>query len=151
MRFVLLTAMMLVPGRAILGADRPDLSGTWRMEDRADSPPVTIQQEGSNLNIKSAPGSGDLTEVNCNTMGKQCEGKLSGDDAKMSYWFNGPELVEMAIESKNRVTETRRRLSEDGNKMIVEVIPIAPGGRSREKFVFVREPPQLASGSTAAK
>jgi hypothetical protein len=86
MRFVLLTAMMLVPGRAILGADRPDLSGTWRMEDRADSPPVTIQQEGSNLNIKSAPGSGDLTEVNCNTMGKQCEPGHGDQEAAIRGW-----------------------------------------------------------------
>lgn len=31
----------------------------------------------------------------CNTMGKECEATLDGERVKVSYYYNGPMLVEM--------------------------------------------------------
>ena len=90
---------------------------------------MTIEQSGDTLKIRSGAADSEArTEVACNTMGKECNGTVGGDAVTVSYWYNGPALVEMAIEGKNRdrVTETRRRLSDDGQKMIVEIIPMSP-------------------------
>jgi hypothetical protein len=139
MRYVLLTISAVALHGLAVAAEKPDFSGTWRVEGgEGKHSGITIQQSGTDWNMESA-GTGDSkTQVTCTTMGKQCDGKLSGEDVKVSYWFNGATLIEMAVEGKDRITETRRTLSDDGNKMFVEVISIVPAGRSPEKLVLVR-------------
>ena len=152
MKIATMTGLMLMFQAVALTADKPDFSGTWRAEGAADQAVITIQQDGTELNMNSAGDSDLKTAVTCNTMGKQCEAKVSGDAVKVSYWFNGPALIEMSVQGKNgqRVTETRRQLSDDGRKMTVEVIQIAPAGKDAQKFVFIRDE-QIASGASQAQ
>lgn len=125
-----------------IAADKPDFSGTWRQETPAGEPaPVLeIKQSDTEFRVSTAAGQPNASEVTCNMVGKQCQALIDGEKVAVSYWFNGPTLIEMAIEGKNndRVTETRRTLSEDGRTMLVEVIPIVPAGDSR-KVVFKRD------------
>jgi hypothetical protein len=147
MRLLLLTISAVAFHGVAVAAEKPDFSGSWRLDGAERQPAaITIQQSGTELNITSADGPESKIEVACTTMGKQCDGRVAGEDVKVSYWFNGPALIEMAIKGKDWVTETRRRLSEDGQKMFVEIIPIVPAGKSPEKLVFVREQ-QLAGGA----
>ena len=147
MKLILIVAALLVLCVSALAAERPDLSGTWRA---SGGDVLIIEQSGDDVTLRSGKGADRPTEVKCNTMGKQCEGTVAGDSAKVSYWFNGPALIEMAIEGKNRVTETRRRLSDDGKQMIVEVITIAPGGKDPEKVVLTRQE-QLSAESSLGR
>jgi len=127
----------------LFASEKPDFSGKWRIETPGSGSAVvlSIDQNDRELRISSAPDQKDVTEIVCNTMGKECESLVNGERVRVSYWYNGPMLVEMVFEGKGNdpVTETRRTLSEDGQKMLVEIIPIVPSGRSREKLVFVRE------------
>ena len=153
MRIILLAAVVLVLCVSALAADKPDFSGTWRADTAGSAgEPLIIEQNGDELTIRCGDsGPAGKTDVACNTMGKECKGTLGGDSVSVSYWYNGPALIEMAIEGKNRdrVTETRRRLSEDGQKMLVEVITIVPTGKDIEKLVLSRDR-QVAGGTTVA-
>lgn len=130
--------MLLVLGALplLLAADRPDLSGTWRLEgNEAETLVITQSQDEVSISNKAAAG----TVVKCGMSGKACDGTIDGEKVSVSYWFNGPTLVEMATggKRKDRVVKTRRSLSSDGQKMEVEVIPIAPVGKS-EKLTYLK-------------
>ncbi|MBL8209848.1 MAG: hypothetical protein JNK87_04020 [Bryobacterales bacterium] len=133
--------MLLVLGvlPLLVAADRPDLSGTWRLEGN-DAETLIIAQTDDQVAIASK--SPAATEVKCGVSGKACDGTIGGEKVSVSYWFNGPMLVEMATggKRKDRVVKTRRSLSSDGQKMEVEVIPIAPVGKS-EKLTYVKAQP----------
>ena len=146
MKVILIVAALLVLCVSALAAEKPDLSGTWRA-DGGDV--LIIEQSGDDVHLRSGKGVQRITDVKCNTMGKQCEGRVAGDSAKVSYWFNGPSLIEMAIDGKN-VIETRRRLSEDGKQLIVEVIKISPAGNGPEKIVLTRGE-QLSAETSLAR
>ena len=153
MRLCTVIALPLLAYSTLAAADKPNLSGTWRLEQGSQVvdgilPAITIVQKESELHVSDAsakPDSGSV--IKCNTVGKQCEAKLGGDPIKVSYWFNGPVLVEMLSFGKDgdRVVKTRRSLSEDGKKMTVEMIQIVPAGRAAVKAVFVREEQVVAS------
>lgn len=145
--------LSLISSAAIAGSDKPNFSGNWRMEaSKSEAAPiVTINQNENELRISSAPQQKESTDVTCNTMGKQCEATMDGDRVKVSYYYNGPMLVEMVFEGKNneRVTKTRRTLSEDGQKMTLEVIPMVPAGKDPYKLVFVRDQQVPAAPTTS--
>jgi hypothetical protein len=124
-----------------LAAEKPDFTGTWRLDGSPDqSSIVVIEQNDGDIHIVSKSKE-DPTEIKCDTLGKECEGSLSGEPVTVRYWYNGPMLVQMAFEGKNNknVTETRRTLSEDGTRMTVEVVQVVPMGKSPQHFVFVKQ------------
>lgn len=135
-----LTAMVLA------ASEKPDFSGKWRAEapaqDDALTTTLTIQQTGGELRITSGPEHKQVTDVTCNTVGKECEGRLNGQPVKVTYWYNGPTLVEMAVGNDAKdspVTKVRRTLADNGQKMKVEVMPIVPAGQPTRTLVYVRE------------
>lgn len=134
-----------------LAADKPDLSGKWRATGNDDNAGhISIEQNGRDIQIVSAA---DQTEISCNTIGKECEAKLSGEPVKVSYWYNGPTLVQMVFEGKNRdhVTETKRTLAPDGKTMTVEITQLAPSAKSPERVVYIREETVTAAGAPPAQ
>ena len=143
MIFKLLGVLLL--SCTILPADKPDLSGTWRVDGNPDlpdemMPAITIVQDATNVRISDATGKTD-SRVECNTIGKECNANIAGHPVRVSYWFNGPVLVETVYTGKDndRVLKVRRSISEDGQKMTVEAIQIVPPGKSPLKLVYVRE------------
>ena len=124
---------------------KPDFSGTWRMESQ-DSKSWVIQQEPGSIHIRNAEGSEkEKTDVRCGLMGEECSGRIEGDKAKVVFYYNGPTLVQMTTRGKN-VSKIRRTLSDDGNRITVEITPYVPAG-DKETLVLVRagEPPQTAA------
>lgn len=107
-----------------------------------------IEQNGNDIKITQvSPEGAPKTSFECTTMGKECSGTSDGETAKVSYWFNGTALVEMLIEGKDgdKVTKTRRTLSEDGKKMTVEVQHISPAKESDKIVLTLSSPPKSAA------
>ena len=74
-----------------------DFSGTWKLDTAAtrikdgklasELAELTISQKDSSISLAKP----DSPAVECSTSGKDCSTKA----AKVSFWFNGPKLVEM--------------------------------------------------------
>jgi hypothetical protein len=122
------------------GNDKPDLNGSWRLETKTDAsaPTSVIQQNADEIRIREPSSSGEkaVTDVKCGVKGKECAARVNGDDAHVTFWYNGQTLVQMTTQGKD-VVKTRRTLSADGRKMTVEIIPIAPSGKT-ETLTFAR-------------
>jgi hypothetical protein len=113
--------------------DRPDFSGSWKLNTSAsqikdsrlteECAKLTITQKESSIALADSDGH----PVECSISGKECETKA----AKVSFWFNGPKLVEM--EYKGHAGHARKRrlsLASDGKSLQMEVIPITPAGEA---------------------
>lgn len=116
---------------AVSAAERPNLTGTWKGQSAAEV--VEIQQVDGEISIKTG-----AEEIRCGTFGEECAIKIAGKPVKLTFYYNGPVLVEMRVENK-RVVKTRRSLSEDGKTLTVEVMPISPPGSKTESRYSLSE------------
>ena len=113
---------------------RPNLSGTWQLDASkseihsrvAPETTWTINQKEDNIHIEEGKST-----LDCTTLGKDCVLKEAGKPAKVSFWYNGPALVEMETLGHNgeSITKKRMKLSGDGSTLTVEVVHIVPDGR----------------------
>src|SRR5262249_6725551 len=99
-----LTALLAIPALAV---EKPNLTRSWRRHpSKRDSHAAkvagatwVIDQKESALHVSEisqrADGKEVKTDFDCTTDGKECELKLDGQAAKISFWFNGAVLVEM--------------------------------------------------------
>jgi hypothetical protein len=143
---VLILGAMLAAAVAASPSNKPDFSGTWRASQSAGSgaehAPLSISQDGDNITVVQPDSdAARKTEISCNTRGKDCEATVDGNKVKITYWYNGPMLVEMRYEG-DHVMKTRRTLSRDGKTMMVEVISIVPLKDPR-KLTFERVEDQV--------
>lgn len=127
-------ATILLAGALALAddsADNTNLAGTWSgpAEGPSSVPDTwTFENKGDKIQVTHKEGDATITKFQCNTMGKECEIKDAGKKAAVSLWFNGAKLVELETRG-NEVT--KRRFGVVGtDAMDVEVIPIAPSGKS---------------------
>ena len=144
--------LIVTSGGFLLAGDKPDYSGTWRTEGSSTSDAaIQIQLKDKEIHLRDP---GNAEEIVCNTVGKECQIKLEGKPAKVSYYYNGPMLVEWRLEGKDgkHVTKIRRKLSEDGRKMTVEIMPINPQGSTREvTYIRIDDPPAADQSPTAKR
>jgi hypothetical protein len=143
-------SLSLLSCALLQAAEKPDFTGTWHLDGGGSESAVTIKQSEGTIQVSTGSEKGDATQVTCNTVGRECNAQIAGEAAKVTYYYNGPMLVEMVYAGKNgaRVTKTRRTLAAEGDKMTVEVIPMAPAGKST-KFVYVRDAPVTSPQSAA--
>jgi hypothetical protein len=139
-----ISLLVCLPACLLLAqADKPNLSGKWSSGDSNSGVVTQFDQQDNVLHVKEfAPEGGKLElvkEYTCTTDGKECKAKIGGSDGKVTLWFNGPMLVEMATSGRggSSVVKTRRKISEDGSRMDVDVIHIAPESKT-EKLVLNR-------------
>ena len=117
-------------------AERAKLIGTW--ETRQPQPlraTWILAAKGSALQITRIE-SDRKSEVECNTVGRECAVQDSGKPVKVSMWFNGPKLVVMETRG-SEILKRRFQAVGDGNELDLEVIPIVPQGRP-ERFRLLR-------------
>jgi hypothetical protein len=145
---------MIIPlGFAVvaLGDSRPDLNGVWRLEPSLSevhshlSTPLTWQIEQSDNSIRliqRTEEKKDPDDIRCATDGHDCKVKEEGRNAFVSFYYNGPVLVELESEGQNRDTVTKKRMhiSSDGATLTVDIIHILPSGKQPEKLVLTRQP-----------
>lgn len=129
---------LLLPFGAAVGQEAPNFSGTW--DARSDSSSkLVLDQKTDAIHVKEIKGTETTADYTCNTLGKDCEVKTEGHPAKVSFWFNGPKLVQFETHGSN-VIRRRFEIAEGGKALNVEVSHISPEGKD-EKLVFAREKP----------
>ena len=117
---------------------KPDFSGTWKAESN-DSVPCVIEQTADSISIREAGADKKAnTELRCGTRGADCSGRVDGQDVKAAFYYNGPALV-ATVRRGNNVDRVRRTLSDDGQKMTVEVIPLMPAGKPQTTVLMRAE------------
>jgi hypothetical protein len=130
-------------------AKRPDLNGVWRLEPERSEihshvpSQLTWQIEQSESAIHLIQRLGDKNDdVRCGTDGKDCKINDEGHPAVISFYYNGPVLVELESQGANRDTITKKRfsVSADGSQLTVDVIHVVPAGKAPEKMVLSKQP-----------
>jgi hypothetical protein len=123
---------------------KPDLSGDWQLQDDSNHKiKLVIAEDPAQETVRIVETSADSdrkTEFDCSVKGKECQGTFEGEPAKITVYYNGPTLVELASRGRaDKVTKTRRTLSPDGNSLTVEVVDIVPPGK-KDKLTYTRVP-----------
>lgn len=128
-------------------ADRPELAGTWKLdlahsqpgEEKLQTGTMVIQQTDDAVTITEhqvAPdGHEKKSEVQCNTMGKDCKLK----QGVFSLYYNGPVLVMVQTHGNDLAVKRRLSTSADGSKLNVEVIHLVPAGKPAESYTYVKQ------------
>jgi hypothetical protein len=109
-------------------SDKSKLIGTW---STSGDPRATwvLAAPGDVMHITYSQNDQKISEVECNTVGRECESKQSGKPVKVSMWFNGPKLVMMETRG-TEVVKRRFHASDDGQTLELETIPIVPEGKT---------------------
>jgi hypothetical protein len=129
---------------------KPNLSGAWQMESSTagdQSPTWTITQLQDTIRIKESVADRVTTDVECSTRAVDCATRVDGKEASVTFYFNGPVLVQFTRKGKD-VTKVRRTLSEDGQKLTMEVTPYVPAGDPKT-VILVRTAGQVEGQSSA--
>jgi hypothetical protein len=108
---------------------KPDLSGTWKASTDSRLRELTITPSGDALHVTESRNDGN-SEWTCGTSGQQCD-LQGGRKGTVSAWYNGPTLVVMETRGSN-VSKERVQLSSDKSAMTVELIPVAPPGKTEK-------------------
>lgn len=112
--------------------DHTKLCGAWQVQSEAGKGPGLIwvlKENGDAIHVTYSRGNQKLAEFECNAMGRECAIKDSGHQAKVSMWFSGPKLVELETKGSD-VVKRRFAVSDQGDTMELEVIPIVPNGQT---------------------
>jgi hypothetical protein len=118
---------------------KPDFSGTWRAESK-DSVTLNIEQTADSISIREVGEDKKAnTEVRCSTKGADCSGRVDGEEVTVAFYYNGPALVE-TVRRGSSVDRVRRTMSDDGQKLTVEVIPLVPAGKPHTTVLIRTEP-----------
>jgi hypothetical protein len=125
-------AALMLPSLAADDGDRTKLAGSWQESAGDPGKTWTIAEMGDRMQITETVKGEKLVEFQCNTVGKECSAK----HGKVSMWFNGPKLVVMETRGSD-VVKRRFEASADGGALELEVIPIAPSGKT-EKVALKR-------------
>jgi hypothetical protein len=113
----------------------PSYSGTWETENKSDE--LVVEQSNNSIHLKQLHGAQVLVEYTCNSMGKDCAFKEEGKNATVAVYFNGPKMVELRTRG-NVVVKRRFGLKDGGKTLEVELMPIAPSGKT-ETILYAKQ------------
>jgi hypothetical protein len=147
-RLAIAATVFIAIGSADEASDREKLLGEWHSQAQAgtDAEEVWIlNKKDDGIHVTQSRRGEKVADFECNTVGRDCDVKASGHSGKVSFWFNGPKLVEM----ETRGSEVVKRLfsvAGHGDSLEIEVIPIAPGGQPKS-FQYKRANPPVAQSA----
>jgi hypothetical protein len=130
MKHTITFAVLLFASPTLLADDPTDrglLVGKWQSEKGDGGETWRIATTADGLETAYSDR-GDENVLRCNTQGRECQLKQSGDEIKISMWFNGPKLVQMETRGSD-VVKRRFRVVDGGQALEVERIPIVPAGK----------------------
>jgi hypothetical protein len=141
-------AITFVAGLCV-AADKVDFTGHWQL-DAPNSKSVSektlsvdIVQSGSQVKFtrvfQNQDGKEATGKFTCTVGGTDCEFVDNGHKAKVSVWFNGPELVVLKTDGDKHdsTVEWHLQLSDGGKTLKVNREIMEPGDQT-EKLVFTR-------------
>jgi hypothetical protein len=121
--------MVSVPGLAQDSADRVKLNGAWQPQGSGAAQGVwTIEETSAGMRVTNSQGEKKIAEFVCD-FAKECEAKDAGKKVKVTLYFNGPKLVLMETKG-DQVLKRRFGFGETADVMELELIPVAPAGRT---------------------
>jgi hypothetical protein len=146
---VLVTTGLFLFGAAFatVAGDKPDLSGTWKLDQARTESGVTnknlvllVEQKDQSIHIKETRGSNskdDVSDFTCGVLGKECAMQDGPEKASVSVYYNGPVLVVLKTNGRkgDSVTKWELSLASAGDSLNVEVMHIDPAAKT-EKLVF---------------
>jgi hypothetical protein len=118
--------------------DRAKLTGTWQAQESSGAAKAVwiFDSQGDAMHIVNSQGDKKIAEFACN-LGKECEVKDAGRKVKVTIYFNGPKLV--VLETKGEeVVKKRFGVTETGETLELEVIPVGPGKAETLHFTRVQ-------------
>ncbi|MGP8247154.1 MAG: hypothetical protein ACLQVN_21890 [Bryobacteraceae bacterium] len=127
----------------------PDLSGTWNLDlshspaGKVKSQSLAIQQTEDTIQmtdaVTDANGKDYKSVFHCNIDGNQCKVKDQGQNAMVTFWYNGPALLMMETKRDGAyVIRKRMTLSEDGKTLSVQLEYLNPAG-GKEVYTYTKQ------------
>ena len=105
-------------------SDRAKLTGTWSDKDAGLT--WVVEQKGDSIHITQSHNDQQLSQVECNVDGHECQVKDASHTTKVMMWFSGPKLVQMETKGSEVI---KRQFSASDDSLEIEVIPIVPDGK----------------------
>jgi hypothetical protein len=127
----------------------PDLTGAWTLDTshssagKIKSQSLAIQQTEDTIQmtdaVTDANGKDYKSVFHCNIDGNQCKVKDQGQNAMLTFYYNGLVLVMMETKRDGAyVIRKRLTLSEDGKTMSVELEHLNPAG-AKETYTYNKQ------------
>jgi len=108
--------------------DRSKLWGNWKSaEGSSAGETLVLGEQNGKLHYQHTQSNQDRAEFDCNTMGRDCKVKADGKDATVSFYFNGPRLVQW--EKVGDKVVKRRFSIVNGDTLEVETTSVVPNGK----------------------
>jgi hypothetical protein len=124
---MLLGAIPVCHGEAV---DHTKMWGTWKTDGPAGSEETWIlREDGGTLHLTQVRGAQKSTDLTCNLLGRDCKVKINGREATVSFYFNGPLLVQWEKEG-TKVERRRFKTVDDGGTLEIETTSIVPNGKA---------------------
>ena len=120
-----LAVLMAAGAFAADNETRAKLAGSWQSSEAGE---WVLTDKGNAFQITHTQNNQKLATFDCNTNGRECEMKDSGKPVKISMWFNGAKLVVMETRGDDIVKHRFHAVGD--NEMEVELVPIAPTGKT---------------------
>ncbi len=121
--------MISPPAFAEDTADRAKLNGAWQQQGAGAGQSVwTIEETSAGMRVTSSQGEKKVAEFVCD-FARECEAKDAGKKVKVTLYFNGGKLVVMETKG-DQVVKRRFGFGDTADVMELEMIPVAPAGKS---------------------
>jgi len=104
--------VVLLAGLAIADDDdtnRAKLVGSWQLADSAnakESQSWSFQEKGDTVHVTNVAGPKTVMDFDCDSMGHDCVVKDNGHSAKMSFYYDGPKLIQMETKGSSTLRRT---------------------------------------------
>lgn len=139
--------LIAVAAAATLSAASSDFTGHWQLDQSKSKPgpertvSVEIEQQGNNVTFvrqyQDRDGKSATARFKCAVGSNSCDFDENGHKAKVSLWYNGPELVILKTDGDkhDNTVEWHMKLGEDGKTLNINREIIAPS-EEKESLVF---------------
>jgi hypothetical protein len=139
--------LIVFAAAATLSAAATDFTGHWQIDQSKSKPgpertmSVEIQQQGDSITFvrqyQDRDGKSATARFTCKVGNNSCDFDENGHKAKVSLWFNGPELVILKTDGEKRddTVEWHMKLGDDGKTLNINREIITPS-EEKETLVF---------------
>ena len=141
------SVLMALATTASLTAGAVDFTGHWQLDSAKSKPgpertvSVDLEQQGNNVTFvrsyQDHDGKQAVARFTCSIGSNSCDFDDNGHKAKVSLWYNGPELVILKTDGQKQdsTVEWHMKLSDDGKTLTINREIIEPSDQS-ESLVF---------------
>lgn len=139
--------LVALAAAATLSAASADFTGHWQIDQSKSKPgpertvSVEIEQQGNTVTFvrqyQDHDGKSATARFKCAVGSNSCDFDENGHKAKVSLWYNGPELVILKTdgEKHDNTVEWHMKLGDDGKTLNINREIIAPS-EEKESLVF---------------